>query len=244
MFQIEKNKLTDKIKPLDHQVVRTDEPIPKGISGLIYLIIGKKGSGKSSLLLNLLKTKQKDGGLKKYYDNIYFISPTASSPNEKKFKKLVEELQDDDKFYDTYNEQNLNKIVDEIKEYNNEHSDDNPLHLLILDDCVLDLGKSNSDSILNKLVILARHLRTSVFILSQKYNAINTVIRRNTDIISFFRTDNKKELKSLADDVNVDEHKLKALYEFATAGSSNDFLHINLLSNPVSYYKKFDKIII
>ena len=244
MFRVEHHKLTDKIKAIDNQVIRTDDPIPKGISGLIYLIIGKKGMGKSSLLLNLLNTKVNDGGLKKYYDNIYFVSPTADSPNEKKFKKLVKELKEHNKFYDKCDEENLNTIVDEIKAYNKENEVDNPLNLLILDDCVLDLPKNQSDSILNKVVILARHLRTSVFVLSQKYNAINTVIRRNADIISFFRTDNKKELKSLCDDVNVDEWKLKALYDFATADSPNDFLHINLLSTPVSYYKKFDKIII
>ena len=82
MFRVEHHKLTDKIKAIDNQVIRTDDPIPKGISGLIYLIIGKKGMGKSSLLLNLLNTKVKDGGLKKYYDNIYFVSPTADSPND------------------------------------------------------------------------------------------------------------------------------------------------------------------
>lgn len=244
MFKLEHNKLTDNMKALDKQIGDVNEPIPKQTKAYIHIISGKKGTGKSSLLLNLLKTPVKQGGLKKHFDTIYLISPT--SKGDKKFSKLVEELEQDERYFEECNEQNLNTIVSKIKEYNDENEDDDGLrHAIILDDCIADLPKATEGSILNKIVSIARHMKTSIIILVQKYIGVNNLIRRNTDIISFFRTDNKKEFKSLADDVNTDENKLKMLYDFAMQDNKpNDFLHINLLATPVIYYKKFDKIII
>lgn len=240
-YTIEKNRLTDKLGALDQQIKNTNTPIPLQNKGIIYIISGKKGTGKSSLLLNLLKTKQIDGGLKKYYDNIYLISPTAKT--DAKFKKLVIELDEDDKYFEDCNEENLNEIMNNIKE--NIKENDEIRNLIILDDCIADLPKSNESSVLNKIVSISRHLQTSIFILVQKYIGVNNLIRRNADLLSFFRTDNKKEIKSLSEDINIEEAKLKFLYNIAMQDDKpNDFLHINLLNTPVLFYKQFDKIII
>jgi hypothetical protein len=246
MYKILHNSLTDNIKALDKQIGDVNEPIPKETKALVYIISGKKGTGKSSLLLNLLKTPIKKGGLKKYYDNIFLISPT--SKGDKKFSKLIKELDEDKKYYEDCNETTLNNIVDQIKEYNDDEENedkDNIRHAIILDDCIADLPKAMEGSILNKIVSISRHMRTTIILIVQKYIGVNNLIRRNADIISFFRTDNKKEFKSLADDVNTDEGKLRMMYDIAMSDNNpNDFLHINLLSTPVKYYKKFDEIII
>jgi hypothetical protein len=94
---------------------------------------------------------------------------------------------------------------------------------------------------LNRLVIQARHHKTWLIFLVQRYVGVNRVIRSQADLISFFKSDNKKEIEALVDDVNIDKDLLMMLYNFATEGP-NDFLHINLLSR--EYYKKFDKILI
>lgn len=242
MIRVQKNKLTDKIKALDKQVNRTDEPLPKGSTGLIWIIAGRKGSGKSSLLLNSLKTSQKDGGYKKFFDNIFMISPTGRA--DKKFSKLINELDDDGKYFEKLNDETIRKIIDRTKEYNEANEDNDPRSLLILDDCMSDLPRSTEKGAFNDLIILARHYKLSVFILAQRYIALNRVCRANADLISFFRTDNKKELKTLTDDVNIDGDLLETLYNFSTKDSPNDFLHMNLLSTPITFFKKFDKIIL
>jgi len=240
------NKLTEKIKPLDNQLNRDDldEPIPK-TKALIWIISASKGRGKTTLLLNVLKTKQKDGGLKKYFDNIYMFSPTAKT--DSKTKKLVEELERDDKFYNEFNDANCTEVIENIKKSNEEFTNDEdnkgkePRNCIIFDDTMVDLPKSfEKTGGLNKLIIQARHNNTWCIFLVQRYLGVNRVIRSQADLISFFKTDNNKELQALIDDVNIDAHILKYLYEFATE-KPNDFLHINLLSR--TFYKKFDKIL-
>lgn len=236
------NKLTSKInKPLDKHLIRTDDPLPKTTRGLIYIISGRKGSGKTSLMINLLSNK-KEGGYKKFFDNIWLISPTAR--NDDKMKKLVNELDDDGKYYDTLTGDTLDEITNLVQEYNKEHDKEEPRNLLIIDDCMCDLPPRQSKSILNKIVVLARHYKLSVWFLVQKYNSINTLIRSNADIISFFKTDNEKEYKTLEDDIFISSNLFRYIYDFATDEGPNSFLHINLLSNPPTFYKRFDKILI
>jgi adenosyl cobinamide kinase/adenosyl cobinamide phosphate guanylyltransferase len=67
----------------------------------LYLVVGRKRSGKSTLALNLLDTPEKLGGFKKKFDKIWLVSPTAQ--NDPKMKDLVEELELDGQFYNEFN---------------------------------------------------------------------------------------------------------------------------------------------
>lgn len=240
------NKLTEKMKPLDNQLDRSsmDSPIPL-TRAIVWIMCASKGRGKTTLLLNVFKTRQKDGGLKKYFDNIFMFSPTAK--NDDKTKKFVEELDKEDKFYDEFNEANGSEVIDKIKQFNSEFEDDEdnagkePRNCIIFDDCMADLPKSfEKTGGLNRLIIQARHNKTWCIFLVQRYVACNRVIRSQSDLISFWKCDNSRELQALYDDVNIDKDALKKFYDFAT-DKPNDFLHINLLAR--TFYKKFDKII-
>ena len=222
------------IEKKDDQVNRDNfDPITP--TSFVWIISGKKGTGKSTLLLNLMDTKKKLGGLKKRYSKIYMISPTAE--HDPKFKKLVTELKQSDRFYDTPNNQTFEAVLNDLSDA----KDDDEHSLLILDDCADRLPKSTDTSLLNRLVILSRHYKLCIIITSQKYNKINPLIRTNADLISFFRTDNKKEFKTLDEDLNTDLEKLKKAYDFST--DKNNFLHINMYTNPITFYKNFDRIV-
>ena len=239
------HKLTDKIKPLDNQLNRDDmtDPIPKTRS-CIWIMSASKGRGKTTMLLNILKSKQKDGGLKKFFDNIFMFSPTAK--NDDKTKKLVEELGKEDKFYDDFNEETGNEVIEKIKAFNAEYEEDEdnkgePRNCIIFDDCMSSLPKSfENKGGLNALLIQARHHKTWCIFLVQRYIGCNRIIRSQADLISFWKSDNLREIQALTEDVNIDKDLLKALYDFSTE-KPNDFLHINLLNR--SYFKKFDRII-
>lgn len=247
MFKTVPNKITEKLKPLDNQLNRSemDNPIPK-TRAIVWIMCASKGRGKTTTLINVLNTRQKENGLKKYFDNIYMFSPTAR--NDSKTKKLVEELDRDGKFYEEFNDATCNEVIQKLKEFNEEYEADEdndgkePRSCIIFDDCMADLPKSfEKTGGLNRLIIQARHNKCWCIFLVQRYVGVNRVIRSQADLISFWKTDNNKELQALIDDVNIDKDKLKAMYEFSTE-KPNDFLHINLLSR--TYYKKFDKIII
>lgn len=236
-FTVEKGKIS--VKALDNQVIRTDAPLPK--THHIWAVVGRKGSGKSSLMITALQTKQDKGGYRKFFDNIFMVSPTAQ--HDKKFAKLAGELHDDGNYYDKLTNDVMLEIREKLQTFNDQHEDETVNNLLILDDCMSSLPPSTAKgATLNDMFILSRHMKLSIWITSQKFTGISRTIRTQCDLISFFRTDNKTELKTLMDDVNVDDDHLKALYDFATDGSKNNFLHINMLSNPVCYFKNFDRI--
>jgi len=244
-LKIVHSELSDKLKPLDNQLNRSliDGPIPDTRS-CVYIMCASKGRGKTTLLLNLLATKKQDGGLKKYFDNIYMFSPTARSDD--KTKKLVKELDRDGKFYEEFNDKTGNEVIDKIKEYNEQKTEESPdaeiRNAIIFDDCMCDLPKSfEKKGGLNRMIIQARHNKCWLIFLVQRYAGVNRVIRSQADLVSFWKTDNQRELQALVDDVNIDKDKLKMLYEYATE-KANDFLHINLLNR--TFYKNFDRILV
>lgn len=242
-FITEHNKLSDELKALDHQVdLGKGKPFPK--SHFLYLIAGGVGSGKTSLALSLLKIKQEDGGFRKVYNRIYVISPTAKYDN--KWDKLIEEVDNEGNYYTECNDETIGDIIDKLEEYNEnwkeEHKKgDNPSSLVIIDDCVDAFSKRQKNK-LNKLVLTLRHLKTSVWIMSQKLNAIPQLIRAQARCISFFPTLNRREEETLINEINIDDTLFKRLIGFAGTGDDHPFLHIKIGEGKPIFYRKYDKI--
>lgn len=113
-FKTVKNELSDKIAPFDSQVKISDEPLPKG--NLIHIFIGKKGSGKSTLMLNLLS--RKTSPYYRWFDNIFIVSPTCSK--DPKFDKLVKELDGEGKVYNELTDDVASEIMMRLDEFNKE----------------------------------------------------------------------------------------------------------------------------
>lgn len=231
-----KDDLSDIIKPLDNTFNRGTDPLLLENKSCIYIISGRRGAGKSTLALSLLNSKK---AFKKRFQNIYLVSPTAR--NDGKFSKLVKELEDDDqqKFYEEFDDGVVENILDMIKA-DNEENDKKNRHCIILDDCVLDIPKKKS-SLFNKLIITSRHHNCSIIIISQKYNAIPTIIRSNADLISFFPSLNGKEITTFQEDINIDKKLFYDIYNKCSTNST-DFMHCNLLAMPPKFYCKFNEI--
>jgi hypothetical protein len=229
-----KNKISSIIKQLDNTYSSSDDPLLLHNKSAVYVISGRRGAGKSTLALCLLDSKL---AYRKRFKNIFLVSPTARS--DKKFEKLVDELEEDGKFYEELNEGNVESILEVIKNDNSENDRKN-LHMILLDDVVLDLPKKKS-SILNNLVIRSRHYNITLLILTQKYNCVPTIIRSNMDLISFFPSLNTKEVSTFQEDLNINKELFYKLYNKAT-DDTNSFLHVNLLNFPPVFYHKYNKI--
>jgi len=240
MYKTIHNKLTDIIKADDNQVNQTNKPFPPSPQPFVFLTIGRKGSGKTSLIKNLLDSPD---GFQKRFHNIYLISKTAK--NDDKLKKLVEELDEDNKFYDTCNDEVVEEVLDKIKTFNKDylkkHKKKKPENLIIFDDCLDSLPLSvERNSAINKLIIGHRHYKTSVIISVQKWTAVNRLIRNNSDCISYFTNQNDKENKSFKDEYGISDE----LLDFATK-DPHSFLHMTFLNNAQkTYFKRFDRIIL
>ena len=198
----------------------------------IYLIVGKKGSGKSTLLLNLLRSKK---FYRRHYNNIYFISPSAK--RDDKFEKLCEELTQEDKCFDECNAETIKDIIERVERDNDifkekqlKKKNKKKIHnLLILDDCISDLNKNSEiKNIVNKMVLNSRHLKLSIWVVSQKYKMISTAIRANADMLSFFNNHSDIEKKALEEN-GIDTSLLDLLEK------PNDFLHV-ILRGAGKYY--------
>lgn len=236
-LQISKSKKIH-IEPIDHQAFqKTDEALPKGGTGyFIYTIIGQKGTGKSTILIGLLKDY-----FKKYYDNIYFVSPSAR--RDDKFKTLIDELEPEGKFFDTLNDDVASEIMNNLIKNIDE---DETRNLTIFDDCINLLpSSSDKESPFNTFIISSRHYKTDIIITAQKYNRLNTTIRANTDIISIFPSNNRKELETYVKELNISPDKLHEYIEYISDDKHN-FLTISYIAGKTARptcYVNFDQII-
>jgi hypothetical protein len=231
------SNLTNVLAPFDNQICQEDTPLP--LKPCNYGIFAKKGLGKTTLLLNLLLKKESPWF--KHFNLIFFISPTAK--NDPKVEDLLEDI--GDQYYDTLSPEVLQSIINKIdrhkEEWKKKKKKGNPAYCIVYDDCI-HLLKSKQNKAINELATQNRHRHITNIYLLQKWNTfLPTLIRSNLDLISIFRTENKKELDSFMDEMNGDEEMLRALYEYATKDEYS-FLHINMYHHPAKYYKKFTEI--
>lgn len=233
--------LTNALAPFDSQVAFTDDPLP--LKPCNYGIFGRKGCGKTNLLLNLIS--RKESPWYKLFDLVFLISPTAD--RDDKLSDLVEDIGEDQYFKELSN-QTLETIIGAIDAHTltfkarKRNRGKKPSYLIIYDDVIHDLVRKKDTRLICMLATQNRHRHITNVYLLQKYNTyLPTVVRSNLDVISYFRTDNKGELEAFVKEQNQDEEALMEMYRFATA-EPYSFLHLNMYSPKTRFYKRFDEI--
>lgn len=198
---------------------------------IVYGLISQKGGGKSTVLWNLIKDFYK-----KKFDNIFMICPSKDA----KFQDLIDELLDDNKFYDLEDDSfsdALTEIYDKLQRIiQDDKKSDN---LLILDDCMADFQGSK---ILEKLVANSRHLRLTIFYTSQYFRKVPPVLRSNTDVWSIWNTNNKLELKKYEEELNVNADYFHGLMRLVQ-NHPYSFITISFVGGRPRFFFKFDEII-
>lgn len=228
--------ISDKIKALDNQISIVEEPLLH--RPCVYLIIGGIGSGKSNLVANILNIPVKQGGYRKFFSKIFVISPSMKQ-EKGKFSKLVEETEREGNFYTSLNNNTLKDIMEKLEEFNDE-TDYKENSLLLLDDCLAELPKSQThpkNALLHKIICNARHLNLSVWITSQKLKCINTITRCNAQMVSMFSAV-PKEREDFCTEYGVDPR----VYQYCTQ-EPYSFCHLVMNKGGIPViYKKFDRL--
>jgi hypothetical protein len=175
-----------------------DESIPKPLPQILnffMLVCGRPGSGKTSLILNLICKRGKM--FNKKFDKVYVFSPSLLTMKDEPFGELPKE-----QVHTELNVENFERALSEI-------ADTGEKILFILDDVVNDMKKNMAiQTLLSKALMNRRHLAgaggsTSFIITTQVYNKIPAPIRKTASHIILYHTRNKKEIETIYDELIV-----------------------------------------
>eukprot|EP00951_Prasinocladus_malaysianus_P012523 scaffold93405_cov28-Prasinocladus_malaysianus.AAC.7 len=164
------------------------EPLPK--TAHFSALIGSAGSGKTSLMINMLTS---DGMYKKSFDHVHMCCPKNSLGS---LKDDIWEQHPSDKMHESLDYMTLEDIHRRCKD--RASSKPSPeTTLLIIDDMAVWLKKNEIQEKLRELIYNRRHLRLSIWILVQSYNAMPLSIRKTLSHFFMFKPRNKKEAETL-----------------------------------------------
>ena len=191
----------------------------------LTLIIGIAGSGKSSLIKNLLHGTKECALYNNIFHSVYYISPSLTMGLNLPDEKLIS-LGDNDNLAEI-----LTNILDEEKDIGEE---DEPHHVAIfLDDAVAWLAKDKASmKIFMKLVFNGRHILGShsslqTFIVSQKIKSIPLTIRSQANQIFFFNSTKKEKIVMAEEYIPLDKDKAFDIMDYIFDEKFN-FMFINL----------------
>ena len=193
------------------------------------MIIGRPGSGKSSLLQSLFNNKH---CFKKCFNSIYLFQPATSRGSMKNdiFNNLPSEM-----VYNELTENNLQQVINNIKQASDEN------HCIILDDMGAYLKNVEIQKLLKELVFNRRHLHTSIFVVAQSYKSLPLDLRKLVSNFIIFKVSKlelneifKENVESLND---YTDQISKIVYD-----APHNFLAINPETRQL--FKNWDKLCI
>lgn len=196
-------------------------------------VIGRPGSGKTSLTISLM-TQKKPKIYRKTHHHMIILMPHNSigSLKNNPFKVLP-----DENIYGELTESNIREIYERIDDYSKEGEKT----LLFIDDMTADLKKSKYiENILKRIIYNRRHLKCNVIITAQSYSNIPLDIRKNITNCILFKPA-KKEIEILFDEL-VESKKdtfnevMRIAYD-----QKHNFLFVNIPSQRM--FKNWDELI-
>lgn len=191
------------------------------------LIVGKPGSGKTSILYSFFKSKKL---LAKVYDKIYLFQPEQSRASMK--DKMFDQLSDDQKF-DELTVENLEYIKDNLDEDEN--------ICIIFDDMGAYLKNNDgTQKLLKEIIMNRRHYHISIYFLVQTYYSIPKQVRSLFSNLFIFKC-SKHEMLNITSEM-IEQHNdkideiIKIVYD-----KPHQYLFINVDSQRM--FKGFDELI-
>ena len=250
------------MKPIrEKQDIYVPDIVDKNISrrnGMVYLLTGSGGSGKSSLLLNMFKSKSM---YRDKFHNIYYFCPEASflSVHKHSFEKhdkvyhdlsvghleaiyqeLLVKKEEATKSQDEKKKRKKKKENDAYGEEINDSDEEKELEYscIIIDDFANILKDKDLLKQLNKMIIKARHILCSFIFTAQSFYYMQKIIRKQLTYTTIFQPKNLDEWNSIAKELmNMNKEDALTLYNFVFDAPYNH-IDIDLVLN--KYYKNFN----
>lgn len=198
-------------------------------------VIGRPGSGKTSLTISLITQSNPKIYKKSHHHNI-ILMPANSIASLKKnpFKVLPE-----DNIYHELTDKNINDIYSRIEKY----SEQNEKTLLYIDDMTADLKRSKFiQETLKKIIYNRRHLKTNIIITAQSYVNIPLDVRKNIQNLVMFRPP-KKEMEVVFSELFESKKEMfEDVMRLTFQGDKHNFLFLNVPHQRM--FRNWDELII
>lgn len=200
------------------------------------LIIGKPGSGKTTFLQSLFSNRN---GLRGKYSKIFLFCPPRS--RDSMLDGALNQL-DEERIYDELNYDNLYEVIELCKMENDNELKTKLKFCLIFDDMGAYLKNKDTLKLFNELMMNRRHMRTSIFMLTQTWHSCSKECRRLFSNFFIFKV-NKRALTEIFDEILEEQNKelindvAKLVYD-----KPHSFLYIN--SDNGRMFKNWDEIIV
>lgn len=199
----------------------------------IYLIVGKRGTGKSVLLMDLL-SKMKDN-----FDIGVLCTPTQSTQD------LFKDVVPDTMIYSDFDPQILGKLID-LQKHRSRNKKKMYNIFVVLDDCAYDKNLFGSKCVhMRDLFFNGRHYRITAFICLQYMLDIPPAMRTNVDFLFALREPiiaNQNRLWSNYFGIINNFESFQTVFNSCTQNyeclvSDNTATGTNLIENCVFWYK-------
>jgi hypothetical protein len=202
-------------------------------NGACVLYCGPPGSGKTSLLLSMFKSK---AYYRSKFSNIYYYCPSSSFDSVEKhvFEKH-------DKVY--HNLDNLSELYDLLSDLKESNEDEEiEYNAVIIDDMADSLKDKNIVASLTRLLTKSRHLHTMFFFTLQSYYLFSKLHRKLVTNIIIFKPSNSEEYMNIAKELlNLNVDNSLQLYDYVF---SESFSHLDIDTRTNQLSKNFNKLII
>lgn len=160
------------------------------------LISGGPGSGKTSLIIDNLT--HKNGLFYQVFNRIYIFSPSMHTLNH------TINL-DKDRFFTTFDIEALKQIVEEQAQCTRDGIERHIL--IIIDDMMAEITNVLGNEVLTKIICNRRHLQLDIIVITQTFNSVKLILRKNFSHIISFKCANREfdALRSEVGRFNVEE---------------------------------------
>lgn len=226
-------------KPVKEKMDKYIPDIVEGISrrnGMIYLLIGSGGTGKTSLLLNQFR---KGGAYYRKFHNLYLFTPAIS------FQSVAHHpFEKHDKVYNELTRDSLEELYAELKDRKEEHDDEDEMeyNCVIIDDMASTLKEKDVQRLLNTMLIKARHLNTCFIFTLQSYLYMPKMLRKQTTFATIFKPKNKEEWDSINRElIQMKEDDARMLFDYAF---EKEYSHLDIDTIENKFYRNFNPLLI
>ena len=241
MIKLEKNpaiKLSIPSFACDHNAIGehlNSHPLLQLLNVYGFLcVIGRPGSGKTSLTVSLIT--QKDPKIyRKTHHHIIVLMPSNSinSLKTNPFKVLPEE-----KIFNELTDESIEKIYNMV----DENSQKDEKTLLYIDDMTADLKRSKHIiDTFKRLIFNRRHLKCNIVITAQSYVNIPLDIRKNIQNLIMFKPP-KKEMEIVFSELFENKKDLFLDIMKFSYNEKHNFLFLNIPSQRM--FKNWDELVI